>query len=130
MNGPMEVNAERGTRQLLAEAGQSLEQALEHRGARAGITCSNTVYYFPIALGILSQPVYRIGDLQAILAQTGEAADKGRAALLAAEVLEALRAADGHFVSPISDVQIHYWGIRLADGRIPAIALILGHATS
>ncbi len=130
MNRPIEVNAERGTRQLLTEAGEMLQQALLRRGPDSGITCLNTVYYLPIALGVLAQPVQTLGDLQAILAQASATADTGRAALLAAEVIEALRSADAHFLSPISDLQIHSWGIQLADGRMPGIALLLGRATS
>jgi acetyl-CoA synthase len=130
MNGPIEVNAERGTQRLLASAGQLLDQALAQRSPRAEIVCLNTVYYLPIALATLAQPAQRLGDLRTIFEHASNTTDKGRAALLAAEIIEALRAADGHFLSPISDVQIHSWGIQLADGRMPGIALLLGRATS
>src|SRR5512143_1054521 len=130
MHGPIEVNAERGTQQLLTEAGRALQQAMTQRGPQAGITCLNTVYYLPIALGTLAKPVQKVGDLQAIMEEASATPQAGRAALLAAEVIEALRPADGHFLSPISDVQIHAWGMQLADGRMPGIALLLGRATS
>src|SRR5512138_1112240 len=126
MDGPIEVNAERGAQRLLAEAEQLLEQALARRGPEAEIICLNTVYYLPIALATLAQPAQELADLRTILEQASNAATKGRAALLAAEVIEALRSAEGHFLSPITDVQIHSWGIQLADGRMPGIALMLG----
>src|SRR5512135_2689248 len=101
MNGPIEVNAERGTQQLLAEADQMLEQTLRRKAPQSAITCLNTVYDLPIALGLLAQPVQRLGDLRSILERAKRTADAGRAALLSAEVIEALRAVDGHFLSPI-----------------------------
>ncbi len=130
MDRPIEVNAERGTQQLIAEAGQMLQEALIRRGPQSVITCLNTVYYLPIALGLLARPVQKLGDLQAIMEQAIGTPDPGRAALLAAEVVEALRADDGDFASPISDLQVHSWGVQLADGRMPGIALMLGHAAS
>lgn len=130
MNGPIEVNAERGTQQLLTEAGHSLQQALARRGPQAGIACLNTLYYLPVALGMLAKPVQRVADLQPIFAEASSMRQRGRAALLAAEIIEALRAPDGDFLSPVSDLQIHSWGIQLADGRMPGIALLLGRAVS
>ncbi len=130
MDRPIEVNAERGTQQLLKEAEQMLQQALIRRGPQSVVDCLNTVYYLPIALAVLAQPVQKLDDLQAIMEQAIGTPDTGRAALLAAEVIEALRAADGSFAGPISDLQIHSWGVRLADGRMPGIALLLGHAAS
>ncbi len=130
MNRPIEVNAQRGTQHLLAEAGQMLERAQGRRRRSPEIICLNTVYYLPIALGMLAQPVQRLADLQRIFEHATDTEETGMAALLAGEVIEAVRAADGHFFSPISDMQIHSWGMQLADGRMPGIALLLGRAAT
>lgn len=131
-----------GAKELLEEAEQMLARVLAEKGPGAAFSFPNTVYYLPIAIGMLGKPVESVDDLQFVLQQArtalnaGGASGSATATLLAAESIEALRALDGassdapaaDFNSPISDVQVRSWGIQLADGRMPGVALLLGRA--
>ncbi len=140
MSENMEVQAVQGARQLVDEAEQLLQHMLALHGPEAQFTFPNTVYYLPLILGSSARAVETVGDLQPVLQQarklignnkaTGERSDAALAAMLAAEVIEALGSPDGQFDSPLGDTQVRSRGVPLADGRIPGIALILGPANS
>ena len=135
MSPTISANAERGAHELVEQAEQKLRDAIAEKGAQASLLFSNTVYYLPIALGLSSKAIEKIGDLEFVLEQartilqqkTTDPAleiNTGVAALLAAEVIEALQSA----YSPIPDLQVRTWGVQLADARIPGVALLLGCA--
>jgi acetyl-CoA synthase len=132
MSASIEAKARHGAQRLVDTAHRMLQQALAERRPGGSLSFQNTVYYLPITLAAMAKPVERISELQAVLQKAGQElepdADKGLAALLAAEVIEALRTPDGRFSAPISDAEVRSWGVQLADGRMPGVALILGHA--
>ncbi|HTP00094.1 MAG TPA: hypothetical protein VMJ64_01870 [Anaerolineales bacterium] len=137
------AKAKQGMHLLVDEAEQLLQKAVSDHGARAPFSYPNTAYYLPIILGHSAKPVERVGDLQPVLQEArgllgGPKAERGTAALLAAETIEALRSVERpleaagerppaslRFESPISDAQLRTWGVQLSDGRIPGIGVIL-----
>ncbi len=133
------AKGEEGAHQLVDEAERMLQQAVGRQRPGAAFSFPNTVYYLPIILGSSAKAVEKLGDLRPALYQArkllerksrapGTASNAGQAALLAAEIIEALHSPDGHFDSRISDSQVRSWGVQLADGRIPGIALLMGSA--
>jgi acetyl-CoA synthase len=138
--------AERGSQAVVDQAERTIQKAIADHGSRGPFSYTNTSYYLPIILAKLAKPVEKIGDLQAVIQQargllaTGPAGSR-LAALLASEAIEVLRLTEQplgltgsipptslRFNSPVSDAQVRTWSMQLSDGRIPGIALLLGHA--
>ncbi len=135
------TKAEQGVQQLVDEAERMLQQLIAQQRPGAAFSFPNTVYYLPIILGASAKAAERLGDLRPALNQArrlqqaarqglSPAKNAGLAALLAAEVIEALRSPDGLFDSRISDTQVRTWGVQLADGRLTAVALLVGRAVN
>ncbi len=133
------TKAEQGVQQLVDEAERTLQLLVTQQRPGATFSFPNTVYYLPIILGSSAKAAEKLGDLRPALYQArrllqaasqglGVEKNLGQAALLAAEILEALRSPDGQFDSRISDTQVRSWGVPLADGRMAGLALILGRA--
>ncbi len=134
------TKAEQGVQQLVDEAERTLQLFVAQQRPGATFSFPNTVYYLPIILGSSAKAAEKLGDLRPALYQARrlfEAASQGlnpeknlgQAALLAAEIVEALRSPDGQFDSRISDAQVRSWGVQLADGRLAGIALLIGRAS-
>ena len=135
------TKAEQGVEQLVDEAERLLQQLLTQQRPGATFSFPNTVYYLPIILGFSAKAAERLGDLRPALYQArrllqagsqgvGTEKNLGHAALLAAEIIEALRSPDGQLDSRISDTQVRTWGVQLADGRMTGMALLIGRAPS
>ncbi|HEX8992597.1 MAG TPA: hypothetical protein VF784_13040 [Anaerolineales bacterium] len=132
MSASIEAKARHGAQELVDKADRLLQGALAERRPRASFSFPNSIYYLPIALAATAKPVERISDLQGMLQKARQElephADKFLTALLAAEAIEALRSSGGRFDAPITDTEVRSWGVQLAEGRIPGVALILGSA--
>ncbi len=135
------TKAEQGVQQLVDEAERTFQRLVAQQRPGATFSFPNTVYYLPIILGSSSKAAERLGDLRPALIQARrllQAAGQGvasarnaaHAALLAAEVIEALHSPDGQFDSRISDTQVRTWGVQLADGRMAGVALLIGRAVN
>ncbi|RME72817.1 MAG: CO dehydrogenase/CO-methylating acetyl-CoA synthase complex subunit beta [Chloroflexi bacterium] len=167
----------RGANALTIEAELMLQKALAEKGPDTPVSFPNTAYYLPVIYGMTGLEVTTLGQLKDVLQHArsllhpipadrhwtpylGETLDSGMAALLAAEVIEAIRFVyglqpeplpgfklaggtaftspdnghsgngDGHLNGPIDDIQLRSWGIQLVDGRMPGFAAIVGAAKS
>ncbi len=143
----------RGAHQLVKQADESLQQAIDRLGKDAPAAYPNTAYYLPIMLLFLGQKVEKIGDLEESLQEAknllhpipsdelwvpylGHTLDAGVATLLAEEIIEVLKYANGS--NPISGIWLGYTGdnilrqqgIKLVDGRMPGFAAIVGSTNS
>ncbi len=141
MSGIIATKAEQGVQQLVDEAERTLQLMVAQQRPGATFSFLNSVYYLPIILGSSSKAAERLGDLRPVLSQArrllqaagqgvNTARNAGQAALLAAEVIEALHSPDGQFDSRISDTQVRSWGVQLADGRMAGVALLIGRAVN
>ncbi|GIK54384.1 MAG: hypothetical protein BroJett015_00470 [Chloroflexota bacterium] len=102
------TRAIRGANALVHEAEVMLQKALKEKKPATPVSFPNTAYYLPLIYGMTGQKVETLADLQPALAHAhellhplpsaknwtpylGETLDSGMAALIAAEVIEAIR---------------------------------------
>lgn len=147
MPADIERRAFRGAKELVKEA----QDVLANRGQDDPVAFADSAYYLPITLGITGQPVARMRDVPSAIAEAkrhpGPADSRssktaepdkllaaGRAALIAGEVLEAVRLGDATVSDnpnvPIQDAWLRSWGMDLASQRMPGFAVIMGSATT
>ena len=98
----------RGAHQLVKQAEEALQEAIDKKGKDAPVAYPNTAQYLPIMLLFLGQKVQKVVDLEESLQEArkllrdipsdelwlpylGDALDSGVATLLAEETIEALR---------------------------------------
>jgi acetyl-CoA synthase len=165
------TRAIRGATMIINEAEAMLQQAIDEKGADTPVTFPNTAYYLPTIMGLTGREVSSLGELVPVLEHAksllhpipspqrwtpylGETLDSGVATLLAEEIIEGVRFAqgqqpesypgfelagstdypalgtngDGHLNGPIDDIQLRSWGIQLVDGRMPGFAAVVGCA--
>ena len=143
----------RGAHAWVKQAEEALEKALAEHGPDKPVGWGPlTVYCLPMSYSLMGLEVKTIGDLRPQveharellrpvpsddlwLPYLGDGLDAGAAAMLAQEVLVALRTANGYQTPPgwqgfISDTIMRELGIQLVDGRMPGFAAILGPAPS
>ena len=102
----------RGAHQLVEQAENDLQKAIETLGKDAPVAYPNTAYYLPIILLFLGQKVTKVGDLEESLQEAkkllspiptnelwlpylGDTLDSGVATLIAEEIIESLKYANG-----------------------------------
>ncbi|MCX6355374.1 MAG: acetyl-CoA decarbonylase/synthase complex subunit alpha/beta [Candidatus Aureabacteria bacterium] len=141
--------ADAGARKIVEISGEMLRAALEKRGDRHPVAFPGTAYYLPLSYAFLGLKVRELAQLEEVLAAcrslVGEPRDRvptldealaaGRAAVMAAEAIEAVRLLDGPPPSGIwlgatSDAVLRSQGVKLVDGSMPGIAAIVGGAPS
>jgi len=167
------TRAIRGANSLVTEAELMLRRAVEEKGSDTLVEFPNTAYFLPTIYAMTGLKVEMLGQLTEALSHArsllhpvpsekhwtpylGETLDGGMAALVAAEVIEAIRFVygmqpepfpgieltggtayphldngngnAGHLNGPIDDIQLRSWGIQLVDGRMPGFAAIVGAA--
>ena len=145
MSPSIAAKAERGAHELVDTAERMLQEMGVKPGPNTLFSVTNSVYYLPIVLGYSAKPVETIRELNEVLKQARALVptDPALAALLTSETIETLCAirwalaqpgdeASGPLgiTNPISDAQVRSWGVQLADGRMPGIALIMGSASN
>jgi acetyl-CoA synthase len=106
------TRAIRGANALVSEAEAMLDAALLDKGPEAPVAFPNTAYFLPVSLGMTGMEVETLGQLSDVVTHArgllhplpaahqwtpylGETLDSGMATLLAAEVIEAIRYAEG-----------------------------------
>jgi len=134
---------------MVAAAEKALAKATKAHGKDAALAYPNTAYYLPIMLLFLGQKVQKIGDLQESLQEArkllgripdketwlpylGETLDSGVATLIAEEIIESVKYANGSspaqgiWLGFTGDSILRMQGIKLVDGRMPGFAAVVG----
>lgn len=140
----------RGAQKLVNEAEQFYKKALHEKGPNTKVEFPETAFFLPMAYGLLGLEVKTIAEMEPILKEAksllrqepseklwlpylGDALDSGIAALLAEEIICALRYLYGQepqkdCIGFYTDTWMRSYGIQLVDGRMPGFAAILGAA--
>jgi acetyl-CoA synthase len=138
----------RGAHRYVEEAESCLAAAIEAHGGAARLEFPNTAFFLPLTLALTGLQVRTIDDAREPLriARTllppvptermwlpylGDALDAGVATLIAEELIEALRYADGTppngiYLGFTDDAILRTQGIKLVDGRMPGFAACVG----
>ncbi len=142
----------RGAYQLVKQAEEVLQEAIDKKGKDTLVAYPNTAYYLPIMLLFLGQKVQTLGDLEESLQEAkkllcdipsdelwlpylGDTLDSGVATLLAEEIIESLKYVmgaddaqkDNIWLGYTDDAILRLQGIKLVDGRMPGFVAIAGH---
>lgn len=132
-----------GARMSLEAASALLAQTLLAKGKGATVGFPDTAFYLPLINAMLNRDLKEVNQLPEIMdiAQSfvrddddiNRVFDPGVATLLSSEVIEALKYLDGHpypdgWQGFIPDTVYRSLGLVLVDGRMPAVAVILGSA--
>ena len=150
MSRPVISAVIRGAQGFVSEAEQNLAEAIKAKGEKCAVAFPGTAFYLPMAYALMGLEAKTLGDLKTIVAHCrslvrqpptdrrwlpylGDGLDAGAGALLAQEVICALRYLNGEaietgFTGFISDTILRELGIQLVDGRMPGFAAILGPA--
>jgi acetyl-CoA synthase len=142
--------AMRGAKTLVGEAEELVNKAIEEKGKEQKIEFPETAFFLPMANALLGAEVKTLAETLPVLKEAksllhdeptgdlwlpylGDALDSGIAALLAEEIICAMRYlkktepqadCNGFF----TDTILRTLGIQLVDGRMPGFAAILGAA--
>jgi acetyl-CoA synthase len=138
----------RGAHTYVEEAEARLTETLEAKGGGTRLEFPNTAFYLPLILALTGIEVKTIDDAKAPLKiargfltpvpteamwlpYLGATLDAGIATLIAQEVIEALRYANGTQANGIylgftDDAILRTQGIKLVDGRMPGFAACVG----
>ncbi|MFA5085056.1 MAG: acetyl-CoA decarbonylase/synthase complex subunit alpha/beta [Candidatus Omnitrophota bacterium] len=140
-----------GARGVCAEAEESLKNAIKEKGPDSSLVFPETAFYLPLANALLGLETRTLSDAKKILSAAKtflanvpgdenrwdtflkDALDSGVAAILAEEVICALRYLYGKEPQDgcsgfLTDTLLRSLGIQLVDGRISGIAVVLGRA--
>ena len=142
--------AMKGARALVKKAEVFLQKALEEKGKTQKLEFPETAFFLPMANALLGAEVKTLDEALPILKEAksllhddptkdlwlpylGGALDSGIAALLAEEIICALRYLYKKEPQPdcngfFTDTILRTLGIQLVDGRMPGFAAILGAA--
>lgn len=140
----------RGAQGFVREAEAAVDAAMKSKGPNEAVGFPGTAFYLPMACALMGIEAKNVKDLQTIVEHCksilpaepdkiiwtpylGHGLDAGAAALLAQEVICAVRYLDGAAIEQdhtgfISDTILRELGIQLVDGRMPGFAAILGPA--
>jgi len=123
-----ETLSESGERVRAAISGltrRALDKAIAESGKSAKVGFPGTSYYLPLVNSLLNIKVKNLGDLAIALEETGKPGlSQGLALLLCEEMLAVLAGGAGF----IPDKLLRSLGLKLVDGRISGVAVILGPA--
>lgn len=140
----------RGARQIAGEAEEFLNKAVREKGENQPVGFPETAFYLPLTYALLGLEVKTLKDMRTVLDEAksllheqpsgnlwlpylGDALDSGVAALLAEELITALRYLYNQEPQPdcvgfYTDTWMRTYGIQIVDGRMPGFAAILGAA--
>ncbi len=140
----------RGAKALVAEAEKLVNKAIEEKGKDQKIEFPETAFFLPMANALLGAEVKTLKEIEPVLKEAksllhdeptkelwlpylGDALDSGIAALLAEEIICAMRYLSGKEPQSgcngfFTDTILRTLGIQLVDGRMPGFAAILGAA--
>ncbi|MGB2705532.1 MAG: LAGLIDADG family homing endonuclease [Candidatus Omnitrophota bacterium] len=140
----------KGAKTLVKEAELAVNKAIEEKGKDQKIEFPETAFFLPMANALLGAEVKTLNEALPVLKEAksllheeptkelwlpylGDALDSGIAALLAEEIICAVRYLYGKEPQPdcigfYTDTWMRSYGIQLVDGRMPGFAAILGAA--
>jgi len=140
----------RGAKKLVNEAEALIVKAIEEKGKDQKIEFPETAFFLPMANALLGAEVKTLNETLPVLKEAksllheepskelwlpylGDALDSGIAALLAEEMICAVRYLYNKEPQPdcngfFTDTILRTLGIQLVDGRLPGVAAILGAA--
>ncbi len=138
----------RGAHEYVTEAETKLAATMESKGGATRLEFPNTAFYLPLTLALTGHEVKTVEEAQVPLKiardllgpvpsdetwlpYLGDTLDAGVATLIAEEIIEALRYADGTppngiFLGFTDDAILRTQGIKLVDGRMPGFAACVG----
>jgi acetyl-CoA synthase len=138
----------RGAHHVVEDAEARLGRALEAHDGATRLEFPNTAFFLPLTLALTGLEVRTLEDARAPLRiarellprvptermwlpYLGDALDAGVATLIAEEIIEALRYADGTppngiYLGFTDDAILRTQGIKLVDGRMPGFAACVG----
>ncbi len=154
-----------GAYNIISKAEGAFKRAMDKYGANQPLAFPNTAYYLPVIYSILGMKVEKVADAEPVLARCrallpphirtkgnihvpylGHLLDAGMAAILAEEIVEAIRyVEDPDFYLPGEDCDLEngkMWlgaaddiimrkrGVEFVDGSAPGFAAIVGAAPS
>ena len=140
----------RGAKALVGDAEKLVNKAIEEKGKDQKIEFPETAFFLPMANALLGAEVKTLKEIEPVLKEAksllrdeptkelwlpylGDALDSGIAALLAEEIICAMRYLNGKEPQGgcngfFTDTILRTLGIQLVDGRMPGFAAILGAA--
>jgi len=138
----------RGAHEYVSEAEAKLTATLESSGGATRLEFPNTAFFLPLTLALTGLEVKTVEEAQVPLQiargllgpvptgetwlpYLGDTLDAGIATLIAEEIIEALRYAEGTQANGIylgftDDAILRTQGIKLVDGRMPGFAACVG----
>jgi acetyl-CoA synthase len=138
----------RGAHEYVTEAEAKVAATLESTGGATRLEFPNTAFYLPLTLALTGIEVKTVEEARVPLRiardllgpvpsdemwlpYLGDTLDAGIATLIAEEVIEALRYADGTqpdgiYLGFTDDAILRTQGIKLVDGRMPGFAACVG----
>ncbi len=138
----------RGAHEYVTEAETKVTATLESSGGATRLEFPNTAFYLPLTLALTGLEVKTVEEAQVPLRiardllgpvpsdetwlpYLGDTLDAGIATLIAEEVIEALRYAEGTppngiYLGFTDDAILRTQGIKLVDGRMPGFAACVG----
>ena len=138
----------RGAHKYVKEAEEKLNKLIEEKGEKQEVSFPNTAYYLPVIFSLLGIKVETLADAKKALEKAksllpplvkerlwlpylGNTLDAGIAALVATEIIEALKYLTGDEPKGIwlgftDDGTLRMQGIKLVDGRMPGFAACVG----
>jgi len=138
----------RGAHEYVQEAEDSLTSTLESSGGATKLEFPNTAFYLPLTYALTGLEVKTVEEArvpleiakdmlapipsdETWLPYLGDTLDSGIAALIAEEIIEALRYANGSppngiYLGFTDDSVLRTQGIKLVDGRMPGFAACVG----
>ena len=134
-----------GSNAVLGLTENAVKEAVEKYGEEAKVAMPSTAYFLPAIYAATGVKVTKLGDLPACVDvqrslitnndDLGDALNAGLATAVGAEILEALKYADGSDpyegeggIGFIPDAVIRSLGVPLVTGDIPGVAVIIGKA--
>jgi acetyl-CoA synthase len=134
-----------GAKTILKSTEDLYQQILDQKGEQTLVGFPDTAYYLPLAYGFLGEEAACVSDLSRILATaktllaereqegTGQALKAGMASLFCAEIIAAIRYLNNEEPQQdctgfFTDSILRSLGLKLAGGKIPGFALLIGAA--
>ncbi|MFQ6084881.1 MAG: acetyl-CoA decarbonylase/synthase complex subunit alpha/beta [Candidatus Bathyarchaeia archaeon] len=143
---PLPKSIIKGAKAVLGIANEVVKQTISKVGGGAKVSFPGTNYNLPLIYGLTGKKIDNVDDLKRSLEEfkglvkdeptLENALNAGVATLLAAEIIEAAKYTTekepykSPFVGFVPDFVIRQLGVPLADGSIPAVAVVLGKAKS
>ncbi|UCH80052.1 MAG: CO dehydrogenase/CO-methylating acetyl-CoA synthase complex subunit beta [Nitrospiraceae bacterium] len=134
-----------GAKTILKATEDIYQHSLDEKGEQTSVGFPDTAYYLPLAYGFLGVEAACVRDVSGILVaaktlleektsgNTDQALDAGMAALICAEIIAAIRYLNNEEPQQdctgfFTDSILRSLGLKLAGGKIPGCALLIGAA--